>query len=143
MPVEKGVLQNNVCVEVLRDTGCSTVVVNRSLVCKDWLTGGCRWVKLADGQVKKFPVAKFAVNTPYYSGEVSAIYMTTPIYDLIIGHIAGATPLETVKPLQVSAVMTQAAAKKNKEKNKDGCSTRKIQTMTITDSINLSPEDMK
>ena len=139
MPVEKGVLQNNVCVEALRDTGCSTVVVNRNLVCKDWLTGDCHWVKLADGQVKKFPVAKFAVNTPYYSGEVSAICMTTPIYDLIIGNIAGTTPLETVKPLQLSAVMTRAAVKKNK----DGCSTRKIQTMTITDSINLSPEDMK
>ena len=45
---------------------------------------------LIDGTVRKFPVARIHINTPYYTGNVVALCMETPVYDLILGNIQGA-----------------------------------------------------
>ena len=72
MPVCIGMIgdQN---VSVLRDTGCSTVVVKRDLVNEDQMTGGTETCILIDGTVRKTPVAEIEIETPYYSGRVKAV----------------------------------------------------------------------
>ena len=85
MPVCRGrVLEKNV--SVLRDTGCSSIVVKRSLVNDCNLTGNEHMAVLIDGIVRRFPIATTHVDTPYYTGNVEAMSMEQPIYDLIIGN---------------------------------------------------------
>jgi len=43
---------------MLRDTGCSTVVVRRSLIPDEKLTGTEMWCILIDGTIRRTPVAK-------------------------------------------------------------------------------------
>ncbi|XP_033728194.1 uncharacterized protein LOC117317492 [Pecten maximus] len=89
MPVVEGVVGSQ-RVSVLRDTGCSGVVVKRSLVTEDQMTGEVRACTLADGSSLKVPTATVVVDTPYYVGPVVAWCMETPVYDLILGNIDGA-----------------------------------------------------
>uniref|UniRef100_A0A224Z474 Zinc finger protein n=1 Tax=Rhipicephalus zambeziensis TaxID=60191 RepID=A0A224Z474_9ACAR len=77
-------------VTVLRDTGSSTVVVRKNLVRDSELTGRTSPVCLIDGSIRVLPEAKIEVETPYFSGKVTALCMTTPLFDLIIGNIDGA-----------------------------------------------------
>ena len=74
-------------VSVLRDTGCSTVVIRRSLVDDNQLTKAEETCILIDGTVRKTPVAEVEVNTPYYQRKVRAVClcMRDPLYDVIIG----------------------------------------------------------
>ncbi|WAR29017.1 hypothetical protein MAR_002585 [Mya arenaria] len=88
MQVCDGWIGNNV-VQVLRDTGCSTVVANEVLVDSSMYTGETRSFVLIDGTVRRFAVAKLYVQTPFYKGEVEALVMKRPVYDLIIGNISG------------------------------------------------------
>lgn len=88
MPVKKGIVGEQE-VTVLRDSGCSGVVVRRNLVKEDQLSGEQRACVLIDGTVKCFPVGHIQVNTPYFVGHTEAICMEKPVYDLIIGNIEG------------------------------------------------------
>jgi len=63
MPVSDGLLENQP-VKVLRDSGCSTVVVRRSLVSEDKLTGREERCVLIDGTVRRTPVAEIFIVTP-------------------------------------------------------------------------------
>ena len=63
MPVCTG-LMGNQSVSVLRDTGCSTVVVKRELVDDEQMTGGTETCILIDGTVKRTPVAEIEIETP-------------------------------------------------------------------------------
>jgi len=63
MPVHKEMM-NGMSVTVLRDTGCSTVVVRRSLLRDDQLTGKDEICFLIDGTVRHTPVAEVEVDTP-------------------------------------------------------------------------------
>ena len=93
MPVCDGML-NGKKVTVLRDTGCSTVVVRTELVHESEYTGESQTCVLIDGTVRSVPVATVEVSCPVYSGTVNALCMTNPIYDVIIGNISGARKLE-------------------------------------------------
>ena len=64
MPVVTGML-GEATVEVLRDTGCSGVIVKR-----DQLTGELGHVMTVTRTVLKVPIAKVKVDTPYFSGTV-------------------------------------------------------------------------
>ncbi|XP_075749486.1 uncharacterized protein LOC142814527 isoform X1 [Rhipicephalus microplus] len=77
-------------ITVLRDTGSSTVIVRRNLVRERELTGRTKPVCLIDRTVRMLPEAEIEVETPYFSGKVTALCMTTPLYDLVIGNIDGA-----------------------------------------------------
>lgn len=86
MPVAAGRLQGQ-AVTVLRDTGCNTVVVRRDLVSDESLTGRSSLVYLVDGTAKVLPEAKVHVQTPFYSGTITAKCMDSPLYDVILGNI--------------------------------------------------------
>ena len=96
MPVSEGTIDGK-SVTVLRDTGCSTVVVRRSLVPDDKLTGQEQRCVLIDGTIRRTPVAKIYVST-YYSGLTTAVCMKNPIYDLIIGNVEGVRCLLYTSP---------------------------------------------
>jgi len=57
MPIREGTMGDH-NISVFRDTGCSTVVVRRSLVSDDQLTGTQETCILTDGTVRKTPVAE-------------------------------------------------------------------------------------
>ena len=119
MPTCKGMVSGTE-VSVLRDTGCSKAVVRSELVTPEQFTDG------------HFPLALVYVDTPYYTGQVEALCMENPVYDLIIGNIDGARgPSEPdahwspSKPVDGSsvhnvsgAVETRAAAKKRNQPTK-------------------------
>ena len=88
MPVAVGKLFEKQ-VQVLRDTGCSTVVVKRGLVPDDKLTGKTIVCMLIDGTARRTPLAMVDIDTPFFKGTVEAVCMRQPMYDLIIGNIGG------------------------------------------------------
>ena len=91
MPVVSGRLRpENVAVSVLRDTGCSTCVVKGALVGSDQFTGQQQAVRLIDGTVRRFPVAKVVVDSPYFEGEIEAVCMPDCLSDVVIGNVKGA-----------------------------------------------------
>ena len=72
MPVMYGYLYSKK-VGVLRDSGCNTTIVKENLVDEKQLKNDTQCCFLADGTVRRFPVACFQVDTPYYVvGEVNA-----------------------------------------------------------------------
>ena len=104
MPVCIG-LMGDQSVSVLRDTGCSTVVVKRELVDDEQMTGGTETCILIDGTVRRTPVAEIEIETPYYTGKVKAVCMDNPLYDVIIGNVPGVSDEDNTR-LEVQAVVT-------------------------------------
>ncbi|PIK47158.1 hypothetical protein BSL78_15966 [Apostichopus japonicus] len=88
MPVMEGLLEGHRTM-VLRDTGCSTVVVRRKFVDESKFTGENRRCVLLDGTIRDVPVARVLLDSPFYVGEVEALVMNSPIYDVILGNIEG------------------------------------------------------
>lgn len=115
MPVQDGMLGGHK-VSVLRDSGCSTVVVKRSLVKDDQLTGAEETCVLIDGTVRRVPVAEIEIDTPYYSGQVKAVCMRNPLYDVIIGNIPGVKEEGDLEKVQ--AVMTRSQIQKENKPTK-------------------------
>lgn len=89
MPVTQGTCGKPV--QVLRDTGCSTVVVRRELVPKECFTGEDSLANLINGEVYSYPLAEVEINSPFYSGRVPAVCMENPVYKVIVGNLDGAT----------------------------------------------------
>lgn len=89
MPVTEGVVSGKTAT-VLRDSGCSGVVVGKSLVPEGAWTKETQQCVLLDGTVREVPIAELNVDTPYYIGTVRAMVMDNPLYDLVIGNIPGA-----------------------------------------------------
>jgi len=131
MPVSDGLLESQP-VKVLRDSDCSTVVVRRSLVPEDKLTGQEERCILIDGTVRRTPVAEIFIDTPYYTGKTTAVCMKNPLYDLIIGNITkAADPSTTTSPLPASAVQTRGQLKATKG-----------QSELVTPIVDLGSEDV-
>lgn len=86
MPVVDGFVEN-MKIKVLRDTGRAIVVERRHLVEIDKLMRIYKMCILLDGTVRKFPVARISIRSPYYVGECEALYAENPVYDLILGNI--------------------------------------------------------
>lgn len=74
---------------VLRDTGSNTTIVRREFVPDRCLTGKTARVMLLDGKAKELPEANIQIHTPYFVGDVNALCMTNPLYDLVLGNIPG------------------------------------------------------
>ena len=117
MPVVKGRVGEKT-VDVLRDTGCSGVVVKKDLVGEDQFTGDFNVVLLIDNTARKVPIARIYVNTPYLKGHVEAQCLSDPIYDLIIGNVRDARDAQNPDPSwqEACAVTTRNQAKKKDER---------------------------
>ena len=64
-------------VDVLRDTGCSGIVVKKELVSVGQCTGDFNCMLSIDNTVRKVPIARIKVETPYLSGEVDVMRSMT------------------------------------------------------------------
>ena len=117
MPVVKGRVGEKP-VDVLRDTGCSGIVVKRDLVSEDQFTGEFDVMLLIDNTARKVPIAKIDVDTPYLKGQVEAQCLPDTVYDLIIGNVPGARAADDPDPSwqvpvqEACAVTTRSQAKK-------------------------------
>lgn len=88
MPVTDGKLEGQQ-VTILRDTGCSAIVVKRALIPDDKLTGNQVTCIMIDGTARRYPTASVEIECPYLHGEFEAVCMEKPLYDVIIGNVAG------------------------------------------------------
>ena len=117
MPVVKGRVGEKT-VDVLRDTGCSGVVVKKDLVGEDQFTGDFNVMLLIDNTARKMPIARVYVDTPYLKGHVEAQCLSDRIYDLIIGNVPNARDAQNPDPSwqEASAVTTRSQAEKKDER---------------------------
>jgi len=113
MPIADVLLENKP-VQVLRDTGCSAVIVRGSLVSGTKLTRQEARCVLIDGSTRRAPVAQVFLDTPYFTGVIDAVCMKDPLYDVIVGNIPGATDPTTSQP--ASAVQTKSPVKETRAK---------------------------
>lgn len=92
MPSSAGYVEGEP-VTVLRDTGCSSIVVRTSKVNKgDMIKNKFQTCILADGSSIRVPVASFFIDTPYITGTFEACCMEKPVYDLMIGNVGKVRP---------------------------------------------------
>ena len=75
--------------EVLRDTGCNGVILRRELVDETDFTGEMGHIMTVDRAIKRAPMAKEEVDTPFSVGTVEALSLQDPFFDLIIGNVPG------------------------------------------------------
>ena len=152
MPVREGYI-GQVKVSVLRDSGCNSVIVKEGLVQKEQLTGKSLHCTLADGTKRKFPVAVIKVNTPYFKGQVEALCMPRPVYDLVIGNIEGVRAADqpdknwrdhneskATETGVVNAVQTRAQKKKGDHKD-TLIVPESIKEYTLDDLVSLQAAD--
>ena len=120
MPVVKGRVGEKT-VDVLRDTGCSGIVVKKDLVYEDQFTGDFNVMLLIDTTARKVPIVRITIDTPYLKGEVEVQCLPDAIYDLIVtvGNVPGARPAEEAVPTwqEACAVTTRSQAKKDGQVN--------------------------
>ena len=82
----------NKSVTVLRDIGCSGVILKRELVAEGHLTGKVGYINImmVARTLLKASFANVEISTSYYNGTVEALCLRDPLYQLIIGNIPGA-----------------------------------------------------
>ena len=76
-------------VRVLRDTGCTGVVVRRSLVSDGQMLNKQSGVTLINNYKQRCPVARINVDCPFFRGTTDALCIDDPAHDLVIGNIEG------------------------------------------------------
>jgi hypothetical protein len=90
VPQVIGKLVGHGLVRVVRDTGCTGVIVREDLCPRDSFTGDSGSCTMIDGSVKVAPIVMVQLDTPFFKGRVRAIAMSSPIFDVIVGNIPGA-----------------------------------------------------
>ena len=76
-------------VEVLRDTGCSGVIIRRKLEDEADFTGEMGHIMTVDRTIKRTPMAKVEMDTPFYVGTVETLCLQDPLFD--VGKVAKCT----------------------------------------------------
>ena len=76
-------------VRVLRDTGCTGVVVRRSLVSDGQMLDKQSGVTLINNYKQRCPVARINIDSPFFRGTTDALCVDDPAHDLVIGNIEG------------------------------------------------------
>ncbi|KAH7947340.1 hypothetical protein HPB52_010252 [Rhipicephalus sanguineus] len=149
MPAVIGRLEGTL-VTVLRDTGCNTVVVKRSLVPDSKLTGNTRVIRLLDRSEKSLPEAEVFIHSPFFRGVAVTVCKESPLYEVILGNIAGAVPIADPDYKQTdspSEKVTETATKRSKSKEVTVATGKsgKLQNIPTpqVDPLNVSPEELR
>ena len=119
-------------VEVLRDTGCSGVIVSKDLVPESAYTGRSQTMVMVDYSSRVVPEVKVSIDTPYYKGEVLALCVEKPLVWLIIGNILGARERNNLDINWVPALAVQTRAQAKREGVTSKLKTPSIIDRTIT-----------
>ena len=88
MPTAVGTV-NGKEVRVLRDTGCTAVVVRRSLVSDGQMLNKQSGVTLINNYNQRCPMARINIDCPFFRGSTDALCIDDPAHDLVIGNISG------------------------------------------------------
>ena len=124
-------------VKVLRDTGCSGVIVRRSLVDEAHLTGETGHMMMVDRTLKKASIARINIDTPYYTGVVEALCLLDPLFDLIIGNVSGARRPDDPNPKWSTSA---AVATKAQERASEG--SKPLNVQEVASKVAVSKEDL-
>ena len=82
---------NGQVVHVLRDSGCSTVCINKNLVSPRQLTGRYQYCTLMDGTVMMFQTAVVSLDTPYITKDkITVLCIENCEFDIVVGDVPGA-----------------------------------------------------
>ena len=76
-------------IRVLRDTGCTGVVVRRSLVSDGQMLNKQSGVTLINNYKQRCPMARNYIDCPFFRGTTDALCIDDPAHDLVIGNIEG------------------------------------------------------
>ena len=76
-------------VRVLRDTGCTGVVVRRSLVSDGQMLNKQSGVTLINNYKQRCPMAHINIDSPFFRGTTDALCIDDPAHDLVIGNVEG------------------------------------------------------
>ena len=76
-------------IRVLRDTGCTGVVVRRSLVSDGQMLNKQSGVTLINNYNQRCPMARINIDCPFFRGTTDALCIDDPAHDLVIGNIEG------------------------------------------------------
>ena len=103
-------------------------------------TGEMGRIMTMDRTLKRAPMAKIEVNTPFYLGTVKALRLQDPLFDLIIGNVPEAKRSDNPNPEWgvVTAVATRAQARSGKDPKP-----LKMQEVTDKRSINKTSSRCK
>ena len=139
MPLSAGYVDGQP-VTLLRDSGCRNIVVRKSLVKDEKLTGKFETCILADSTKRTVPLAKVYIDTPYVTGVFEVWCMENPVFDLIVGEVSNARkphePDPEWKPKPVLAVETRQQVKDKKKPYKP---------LKVPDIVkdDIKPDDLK
>ena len=97
MPVSEGRIGTSE-VRVLRDTGCSGVIVKQKFILDTQYTGRYGLIQMVDNTVCRVPMATVCIESPYLTGEVSALCPPDAVYDVIVGNVPGARAADDPDP---------------------------------------------
>ena len=86
----KGIINGHM-VETLRDSGCSTICVDKKLVQPNQLTGRYQTCRLMDGTERRFEIARVNLNTPYIKQEGVLVLCVKDLeFGIVVGDVPGA-----------------------------------------------------
>ena len=77
-------------VKVLRDTGCTGMIVNKALV-PDMMVipGSSGWLQMVDHTLIDVPLENVYLDSLYYKGHCRVMCVSSPVYPVIIGNVQG------------------------------------------------------
>ena len=130
-------------VEVLRDTGCSGVIVSKDLVPEIAYTGRSQTMAMVDYSSWVVPEVKVSIDTPYYKGDVLALCVEKPLVGLIIGNIPGARERNNPDINWVPALAVQTRAQAKREGVTSKLKTPSIIDRTITPAQVSKAQDQR
>ena len=117
LPTAIGTVNGNE-VRVLRDTGCTGVVVRRSLVSDGQMLNKQSGVTLINNYKQRYPVARINIDCPFFRGSTDALCIDDPAHDLVIGNIEGSKFPDTTH--------FSSGVVKNKKRSKKSRKNRKV-----------------
>ena len=108
-------------VRVLRDTGCTGVVVRRSLVSDGQMLNKQSGVTLINNYNQRCSMARINIDCPFFRGSTDALCIDDPAHDLVIGNIEGSKFPDMTH--------FSSGVVKNKQSRKDRRKNRKVKVV--------------
>ena len=102
-------------IRVLRDTGCTGVVVRRSLVSVGQMLNKQSGVTLINNYKQRCPVARINIDCPFFRGTTDALCIDDPAHDLVISNIEGSKFLDIT---HFSSGVVNKQSRKKRRKNR-------------------------
>ena len=127
-------------VDVLLDTGCTTVGIHKKFVKSDQITNRKKTCLAFGGEVFTYPIARVSLDCPYFSGEVDACVLERPAYDVILGKIDGCS-LQVAEHRNIENAATSRHVKRDKKSTETTRVTETPLLVSQEELIRLQKED--